>query len=426
MHYDEAMRYLYALAPRGVQLGLGRMQRVLALRGHPEQAFRAIVIAGTNGKGSVSAMLSSVLRASGKKVGLYTSPHLHQLVERFQVNGRPISKAEFARRVSALAPFLEDPATPPLTFFEVCTLLAFEVFRDHGCDWGVLEVGLGGRLDATNVVTPEISVITKIALDHADKLGPTLAHIAREKAGIIKAGVPVVLGTRDLVARRTIQARARRMASELHAIGRDFLAQRDGDAFRARARGFEIDKLKLPLAGSYQEDNLACVVAALSVLRERGEDLPLRAIRQGIARVRWPGRLELIEGSPSLLFDAAHNPDACTALAEHLTQIRAQYTKLVLMFGVMADKDYAPMLAILLPHMHAHVFATPATPRALSASALRAEWGGDAIDSPERALRRAERLAGRKGLVVVAGSIFLMANVRALVLDLPSDPPIAM
>ncbi len=426
MRYEQAMRYLYGLAPRGVQLGLGRMQKALALRGHPEQSFRSIVVAGTNGKGSVSSMLASALHASGHKVGLFTSPHLHQLVERFRVNGRPISKAEFARRVTELVPFLESEETPELTFFEVCTLLAMEAFRDHGCTWAVCEVGLGGRLDATNVLTPEVSVITKIALDHADRLGPTLTHIAREKAGIIKRGVPLVLGSREAEVRRTVLARARRMASEVHCLGREFSVERVGETYRVFAPGLAVDRLRLPLAGGYQADNLACAVAALALLSARGEALSLKAIRQGIARVRWPGRLELVSGAPSLLFDAAHNPDACVELAAHLARVREQYSKIVLLFGVMADKEYASMLGLLLPHVEACVFATPSTPRALPASSLSARWGGEAIDDPEKALRKAKRLAGKRGLVVVAGSIFLMAQARASVLGLASDPPIAM
>jgi dihydrofolate synthase/folylpolyglutamate synthase len=429
VRYSEAIGYLYGLSPRGVKVGLERMERALAQRGHPERRFRSIVVAGTNGKGSVSAMIASVLQQAGFKVGLYTSPHMHRLVERFRVNGRPLAERELAQRVGELVPWLERAGTPPLTFFEICTLLAFEAFRDHKVDFAVLEVGLGGRLDATNVVTPEVSVITRIALDHADRLGATLAAIAREKAGIARARVPLVTAASEPSALRVIRARARRVGAPLQVIGRDFAvraAQQRADAYDVRIGGRELLGLRVPLRGSYQADNLGCAVAALGCLQEAGVSIREQALRSGLRRVRWPGRLELIAGAPSVLLDAAHNPDACLALAEHLRGLRATYRRTVLLFGVLADKEHAEMLRILLPQVDAHLFATPPTPRALPARALASEWGGQAYDAPVRALARARRLAGRRGLVVAAGSIFLMAEVRARLLGLRSDPPIAM
>jgi dihydrofolate synthase/folylpolyglutamate synthase len=426
MRYQQASRYLYALAPRGVLLGLDRMHEALAQRGHPERAYRTVLVAGTNGKGSVAAMLASVLRASGLKVGLYTSPHLHRLVERFQIDGRPVGEAELARRVTALAPWLEASSTPPLTFFEVCTLLAFEIFRDRRCDVVILEVGLGGRLDATNVVTPELSVITRIALDHADRLGPTLAHIAREKAGIVKRGVPVVSGVREPQALRVIKGRARRQGAPLWQIDHDFRAGASEGGRWVQVGPERHERLALPLRGAYQADNLACAVAALSVLRSRGFEISEAALRRGIKRVVWPGRLELLSGRPDVLLDAAHNPDACVALAQHLRELRAKYRRVVLLFGVMRDKAYEPMLDLLLPEVDEAVFATPDTPRALPAAELEKRVGGTAIDEPLRALRAARQRAGTRGLVVAAGSIFLMAAVRAKQLGLRNDPPIAM
>jgi dihydrofolate synthase/folylpolyglutamate synthase len=372
-------------------------------------------------------MLASVLRASGLTVGLYTSPHLHRIVERFQVNGRPISARDFAQRVTALAPWLEDPETPPLTFFEACTVLAFEVFRDRKCDVAVLEVGLGGRLDATNVVTPEVSVITRLALDHADRLGPTLTHIAREKAGIIKSHVPVIAGVRETDALSVIRGRARRQGAPLWQIDRDFGALSEGPrGHTLRVEDELIERLALPLHGDYQRDNLACAVTALKVLEARGLPITDAALRRGLRRVRWPGRLELVHGRPDVLLDAAHNPDACLALARHLHALRPHYSRLVLLFGVLGDKEHERMLGLLRPEVDAFVFATPATPRALPAADLALRWGGKAIADPSRALSAARRLAGRRGLVIAAGSIFLMAAVRAKLLDKQSDPPIAM
>lgn len=426
MNYAEAIEYMYGLAPRGISLGLTRVNEALAQRGHPERACPAILVAGTNGKGSVSATLASVLQSAGYKVGLYTSPHLHRLVERFRIAGKAMAPREFARRVSALKPWLEDARTPKLTFFEACTVLAFEAFRDARCDIAVLEVGLGGRFDATNVVTPLVSVITRVAMDHADRLGPTLGHIAREKAGIIKPNVPVILGVREPVALRVMRARAARVRAPRFEIDRDFSAVRAGDGYRVNVRGKASSVPRFSLAGSYQADNLACALTTLSLLEERGFHISTQAVARGLRKVRWPGRLELLTGPPAVLLDAAHNPDACAALAAELERLRSAYGRVVLVFGVLGDKDHPEMLRLLRPQVDELVFTTPGSARALKASLLARRRRGHVVDDPWRAFVLARRLAGRRGLVVVAGSIFLMATVRAKLLELASDPPIAM
>ncbi|HEX6240197.1 MAG TPA: folylpolyglutamate synthase/dihydrofolate synthase family protein [Polyangiales bacterium] len=426
MRYAVAIRYLYALEPRGMVLGLGPMRRALSLRGHPERAAAVIHVAGTNGKGSVSAMLASALRAAGLRVGLFTSPHLHRLVERFQIDGRPMAERELGRRVAELRAFLERPKTPQLTFFELCTLLAFEWFRDQRCDVVVLEVGIGGRLDCTNVVAPRVSVITSVALDHQDKLGRTLTQIAHEKAGIIKPGVPVISAVRGAAAASVIARRAARLRAPLRSIDRDFAAER-GDAGSQFIRcGDETFRVRLQLRGDYQSDNVACATAALIALREQGFPLPDQAITRGLNRTRWPGRLELLPGAPALLCDAAHNPAACRELVRYLDQLEGDYTRRVLLFGVLRDKDYARMLGQLLPGFDAAVFVTPASARALPAEELARRFGGEACGTLEQGLRRAQKRAGKRGLLVAAGSIFVMSSVRALALGLREDPKIAL
>ena len=428
MSYRAAISYLYALSPRGMELGLGRMEQALALRGHPERACPSILVGGTNGKGSVATMIATVLASAGHKVGLFTSPHLHRFVERFRIDGRPVAERTIAHQVAALRPFLDAPGTPRLTFFETATLLAFELFRDACCDVMVLEVGLGGRLDATNVVTPLLSVITSVALDHTAQLGPTVAHVAREKAGIVKPGVPVVVGVRDPDARAVIARRARRIGAPLLAIGRDFRGEvEDAEGTRQRVvqGARQIAGLRLPLAGSYQADNLACAVAALWQLEERF-GIDARALRRGLRRVRWPGRLERIEGTPALLLDAAHNPHAAEALARHLVACCGHYRRRVLVFGSMRDKEHDRMLACLRPCVDAVVFTQSDTSRAEPARALAARYGGEARDVPASALARARKLAGKRGLVIACGSIFVMAAVRAEALGVRADPPIAL
>jgi dihydrofolate synthase/folylpolyglutamate synthase len=397
VRYADALEWLYSLQSRGMQPGLARVRRVLALRGHPERRVPSVLVAGTNGKGSVATMIAAGLRG---RVGLFTSPHMHRFVERFRIGGRPVGEARLARAITELKRTLDTRGTPPLTFFEICTVLAFELFQD--CDVIVLEVGLGGRLDATNVVTPLVSVISSIALDHTDWLGPTLAHIAREKAGILKRGVPVVVGTREPEALRVIRARARRLAAPLQCIERDFAPALDA-----------------PLPGAFQADNFALARAALRVLPAR-----FRAARPNFARVRWPGRLELLPGAPDVLCDAAHNPHAAEALAAHLAQLH--YPRRVLLFGAMRDKEHDVMITLLRPHVDAMVFARAHTPRAQAAEVLAERHGGEAFASVPTALVRARKLAGKRGLVVACGSIFLMTEVRAQVLGLRSDPLIAL
>jgi dihydrofolate synthase/folylpolyglutamate synthase len=425
VRYEQAIEYLYALAPRGMSLGLRPIRRALALRGNPERGFLAVHVAGTNGKGSVSAMIASVLSASGLRVGLFTSPHLHRLGERFRIDGRPMPTRELARRTGDLCNFLEQAGTPKLTFFEVCTLLAFEWFRDARCDVAVIEAGIGGRLDSTNVVTPAVSVITSVALDHQDKLGTTLRAIAREKAGIIKAGVPVVTAVSDRGAASVIARRAARLAAPLvlasRAEARPGRRLRHAVSWRERALS-----VRIPLAGDYQAQNLGCAVAALAVLEKRGMPITEASLSRGLARVRWPGRLELLKGAPDVLCDAAHNPAAARALSDHVATLAAGYTRKVLLFGVLRDKDYEEMLALLMPHFDACVFATPASPRALLSTDLRARFGGAAFNSVDIALKHAQKRATPRGLVVAAGSIFLMSAVRALVLGLREDPKIAL
>ncbi|HMI91499.1 MAG TPA: Mur ligase family protein, partial [Polyangiales bacterium] len=275
--YADALARLYALQTRGMRFGANRMASALALRGHPERGQRFVHVAGTNGKGSVSAMIEASLRAAGYRTGLFTSPHLHRFVERVRISGRPIGDAEASARVRDVLAASAAWGEPESTFFELTTLLALESFRDHRCDVVVLETGIGGRLDATNAIVPEVSVITTIALEHTEILGSTHAAIAREKAGILKVGVPAVVGVREPSARRVIARRARAQGAPLALIDRDFAplvsASARAGRFAVRVREQVIDGLRLALPGAHQQDNAACAVAAMLQLRERGFDV---------------------------------------------------------------------------------------------------------------------------------------------------------
>jgi len=420
--YREALRWLYGLESRGIKLGLERMAEAAELREHPEQETRYVHVAGTNGKGSVATMLESVLRAAGYRTGQFASPHLQRYVERVRIGGRPISEREAARRIEELR---ADQRLPPLSFFEYTTLLAFEAFRDAHCDIVVLEVGLGGRLDSTNIVRPEVSVITNISFEHQRILGDTLAKIAREKAGVLKANVPCVVGARGKDVRRAIAARARAVGAPLRWIDRDFESTWSDGALSVRVGEQDWADLRLGLRGEYQGDNAACAIAALTELRERGFEWSDANIRAGLKRAKWPGRLESHRGKPEFLFDAAHNASGCETLARYLDELDFS-GRVVLLFGAMSDKDHRRMLAAFDGRVDRRVYATSGIYRSESPARFARIREGSVARSVRDAVARAKRAAGPDGLVVVAGSIFLVSEVRALVKQVRTDPPIAM
>lgn len=423
--YREQLARLYRLQSRGVKLGLERMRAALLLRGSPERELRCVHVAGTNGKGSVAAMIESGLRAAGHKTGLFTSPHLHEFGERIRVNGKNLSHSQITERLRDLLDFFERPDAPELSFFELTTLLAFEVFRDQRCEIVVLEIGLGGRMDSTNVAPSMLSVITRIALDHTNVLGTTHAAIAKEKAGILRPKVPLVCGVREPSALRAITELARKSQVPRFQIDHDFkITSNDPKSLAVDVRGHRYDKLLTKLAGAHQQDNVACAVAALHVLNTLGVGLADTAIRGGLASVKWPARLERIAGKPVIWLDAAHNPDGCNALAAHLTTLSERPR--VLVFGAMQDKDVAAMLAPLLAVTEHRVFTTVSMPRAADPEVLAETYKGESQGTVAVALRHAKKLAGAKGCVIIAGSIFVVAEARATLLKLEADPLIRM
>lgn len=427
MDYAEAIRWLYALAPRGMRYELDRMEAAVALRGHPERRVPAVHVAGTNGKGSVTTLVAAGLRASGRRVGLFTSPHLHHFTERFRLDGRPASRRVVARHLTELRRFLERPDTPELSFFETAALLAFELFAARGCDVAVYEVGLGGRLDATNVLRPEVTAITRIALDHTRILGDTLGAIAGEKAGIVERGVPLVAGVREPEAVAAIRDRARRRRAPTVWLDRDFAATpgtRPGRVTLRLPGGRTLDDVHLRLAGAHQRDNAAIAAAVLDRLGDRGLPVDDDAIRRGFAAARWPGRLERLRGAPPILLDAAHNEDGCAALAAHVAALPSTSGRRVLLFGALGDKRWERMLDAVAPAFPRRVYAAPPMHRALAPETLAARHPGTVARSVPDALARARRAAGPEGLVVVAGSLFLVAAVRARVLGIAPEPAV--
>jgi len=400
---------LFALEQFGIKLGLENIRAILAALGHPEQSWRSIHIAGTNGKGSVAAMVERGLRAAGLRTGRYTSPHLDRIEERVAIDGKPVDRAAFESVTAHVLEVVDRPRDESLpvspTFFEVSTAVAFEIFRREKVDVAVVEVGLGGRFDATNVLTPVITAITSIALDHERHLGHTLSEIAFEKAGIAKPGVPLVIGRLPGEA----AARVAKVAAEAGAPIVDA---------HATTTDRKYPPLTLALAGRHQLENAAVAVAILERWSMTVTHVPTEAIVAGLTQCEWPARLEWLRVPPAngeLLIDAAHNPAGATALASYLKDTGSK--KLPIVFGAMADKDVNGMIAALAPVAAAFVATTVPHPRALPADQIVAEVRRqapgvpvEAVSAPDAAVARALEQSRR---AVVAGSIYLIGPLRA-------------
>ncbi len=406
MSLASALGELYARVPLGMRLGLDAMNAACDAAGHPERAFECVHVAGTNGKGSVCAMVESIARAAGKKTGLYTSPHLVKLSERIRVNGEPLADDALEAVLGRALAIGSD-----LSFFETLTLAAFLAFRDAGVDLAVIEVGIGGRLDATNVIpSPRVTAITRIAFDHMDKLGDTLVAIAREKAGIAKAGAPMVVGAVEPGARAAIEEVARAAgATTIDALEAD-------DPLHGAAP----DERTFRLLGAHQACNRAVASRVVQLLGIDGA-----TVLRGFKAARWPGRLERIETKDGpYLLDGAHNPDGATALARYLGSLPPGDVTLV--FGALADKAWPEMLDLLAPAATHRVYVAPQGRAAAAPSELAARHPGVVAEDVPASLARARSLAGSRGVVVVCGSLYLVGEARAVLLGLERDPPVAL
>jgi dihydrofolate synthase/folylpolyglutamate synthase len=414
--------YLAQRTRFGVKFGLDTMRALVAELGHPERAFTTLLVSGTNGKGSVVASLDAVLRASGRRTGRYTSPHLVRVNERIAVNGRDISDRDFERAVRSVRDAAErlvrrGTLVAHPTFFEALTASAFVHFRRMGVEVAVLEVGLGARLDATNVADPFASAIVTVALDHQVYLGRTLASIAKEKAGVMRPGRCTVVGPLPARALRAVRAVAQKTGARV-------VEARAGS--RVVARGTLVDVHTpgrsyagiRPFPGVHQRDNLVVALRLLEEAEAGGLEVDLEAVPGAISRAHWPGRLEWIDGDPPLLLDGAHNPAGARALAAYLAG-RGPY---VLLFAAMNDKDVAGLAGSLFPGATAVVLTRPRLPRAMEPSELSRRLGPLAAPAHQersvyRALARARRLARSEGPgtpVVVAGTLFLVGEVKGL------------
>jgi len=428
--YKDALDYIYSFtdyekkssyryAPE--TFDLARVEKLLVSLNNPHQRFKSIHIAGTKGKGSVAAMSESILRAAGYRTGLYTSPHLHTFRERIQVNGRLIPQETVASLTEQLQPLVSQ--VEGLTTFEIITALGFLYFVERGVEFAVLEVGMGGRLDATNVVNSLVDIITSLSYDHTHILGETLPLIAREKAGIIKSKALVVSAPQVPEAMAVIEEVCREKDAELTVIGRDWTwevgeANLEGQWFRVTTNELRVTSYELwiPLLGRHQLINATVVVAAIEKLRQRGINISEASVREGLRQVRWPGRLEILGRRPLVVADCAHNADSAGKLKAALEELFT-YGHLILIFGASTDKDIEGMMGELFPLAHQvivtqarHARATDSCVLQQKALTLRREVM--VSDSVDGALSLALETAGPQDLICVTGSIFVVAEAR--------------
>ena len=435
MNYAESLKYLFSLgrelaAPTqaaAAKFDLENISMLAETLGHPERKYRSIHIAGTNGKGSTAAFTESVLRTAGIKTGLYTSPHLERINERIRVNGDEISDEEFARTFTKIHALIEEllaqgklRAHP--TFFEVVTALAFEYFAKVRVEFAVFEVGLGGRLDATNILMPEVSVITHVDFDHENFLGHSLEEIAGEKAGIIKAGVPLVLAKQRPAAREIILNRATELNAPVVEAEKEFRVEQIAfEEGRIRANATEAKsatqfRVAPKLRGRFQLENAINAIAVARMLKGRGEKISDEAIEGGIADTVWPGRMEKLQSNPDVYLDGAHNPSAAKELANFLSE-NFPRRRVTLLFAAMRDKAVDEIAGILFPFANDVIFTQPKISRAISAAQL-AEMAGDyaahyrMIPDAEAALDAALSSAREDDAIFITGSLYLVGELR--------------
>jgi dihydrofolate synthase/folylpolyglutamate synthase len=423
--HTECLERMFALRRFGIKLGLSTIRRMLAGLGNPHRRFPCIHVAGTNGKGSVASNLASILMKSGYRVGLYTSPHLVRFNERITIDGREISNADIVRLYRSVHKALPGGREP--TFFEFTTAMALDAFGRRNVDWAVIETGMGGRLDATNVLTPDVAIITNISLEHREYLGTTLAQIAFEKAGIIKRRRPVITGVKQASALAVISRKAQEQSAPLFRLGSGFRVRRTrGGRFTYYGINHVWPDLATSLQGGFQAENAALTLAACELLMKKAPRITPMSIREGLLANRWPGRLELVREKPLVIFDGAHNLAAARQLARHL-DAHFKHRKINMVIGILDDKPYRAMLRLLLPKAARLIVTRPKTSRALAPEKIAAAakgWVEDIRIVPDvaDALRHAMQTARSGSLTLVAGSLYVVGEAKAYLEDAAVQP----
>ncbi len=442
--YREALDWIHGLGRFGMRPGLERITVLLDMLGNPHYEVRFVHIGGTNGKGSTAAMLASILRAAGYRAGLYTSPYLLSFTNRMAVNGADIDRHELINLVGQIRPLVDkiscDEKLGPLTEFEVVTALALTYFARQKVDLVILEVGLGGRLDATNIVNPLLSIITNISLEHTDVLGNTVEAIAGEKAGIVKQGRPLLTAAEDQRALAVLAERCSKLNAPFYRVYPPGLNMGEmppekpaaalqkisagGQYFSYRGFSLQVDDIFISLRGLYQVINAATALAAVELLEKHGFRADEASLRRGLAETSWPGRLEILREKPLLIMDGAHNPAAIEKLAAALPQY-FRYNRLILVIGMLADKDTAAMLKHILSLADTIIFTRPILPRAADPGEIAAfaerhfelQENYEVIYDHGEALEKALKLAGPNDAVLVTGSLYTVSDIRAYWLE---------
>ena len=409
-NYAESLEWLFSLTTRGMKFGLENVTELLHRIGDPHKAFRMVHVGGTNGKGSVSAMMESVLRKAGHRTGLYTSPHLIDFVERIRVDGGPISEEEVVSYANTIRPIVDamDIEGKRLTFFEITTAMAFLHFREKGVQVAVVEVGLGGRLDATNVIRPECSIITKLGIEHTSFLGDTLAEIAWEKAGIVKEGVPVITSEIRPEALEVISRRCDELQAPLKVIDPDEvrIVRHDVEGIDVFIKG---KRFHLPLLGRYQASNALLAYEGLRCIQDRGIELNDRDIFEGLGDVRWQARMELVRRSPNIVFDVTHTAEGAREVASNVRELFPGRKLLVI--GILADKDVDGLCRELGGMADMAISVRPETDRAFDHEELAKVLGRYcdeviAIGPVHRAMEAAVHITDENDTIIVSGSLY--------------------
>lgn len=415
MSYQQELNFLYSLQKYGIKFGLSTTKNLLQDLGNPHQGRKFIHIAGTNGKGSVATFLSSILQQAGLRVGLYTSPHLVRFSERFQINSKEISRQRLLKLSQELRRVIREKEPP--TFFEAVTAMGLKYFADENTDLDIIESGMGGRLDATNLITPLMSMITNISLEHQDFLGNSLEAIAWEKAGIIKERVPLISGARQKKVQDLFQEVCREKNSVFYLAGRDFRTRKTASGLHYAGLGRKLNRLQIGLRGPHQARNAALALAGIELLADHGLNIEEKAVQTGLREAKWPGRMHLVSSSPQILLDGAHNVAAVQSLAKGLREVFS-FDRLLLVIGVMADKDVGKILGHLLPLADRVIYTRPGYERAMEPEVLQEKgriWQkpGEVVRPLSRALEKARQGAGEKDLILITGSLFTVGEAMS-------------
>jgi dihydrofolate synthase/folylpolyglutamate synthase len=417
--YQKSLNYLYSLDKFGMIFGLTQVKRILEAIGNPEREVQAIHIGGTNGKGSTAAMMASILQKEGYRVGLYTSPHLVRFTERIKVNGQEIEKEEVAEMTKWMRERIEVASIPPpFTFFDFTTAMALLYFKQTLVDLAILEVGLGGRLDSTNVVDPLLSIITNISKDHEEYLGRSILKIAGEKAGIIKRGRPLITSTTQPQVLRLFSKICREKGSPYFRVGKEirYVSLEDGN-FNYEGLHRKLWDIHLNLIGFHQIVNATTALGATELLEDLGYPVSIDAMVEGLREAEWPGRLERVSSSPQIILDGAHNPAGALALKESLEK-EFKYNHLILLIGVMKDKDIKSILHLLAPLADHIILTRPHNDRAAPPALLKEALGqngkrAEIIEDLKEAIKRGCSMAEGEDLLCITGSLYTVGEARA-------------